>query len=56
MANEGCGQCKQDLKSGQFVSYSYKRECDKYERAAEEVIVKRLAWQDQLKMYRRVGK
>lgn len=54
MANEGCGKCKLNPQSGQFVSYLYRRECSKYERADEAAIIKRMAWQDQLKLFRKV--
>lgn len=56
MANEGFGQCKRNINSGQFVSYLYRRECSDFKRADEERILKLYAWQDQLKMFRRVGK
>jgi hypothetical protein len=55
-ANEGLGQCKRDAKSGEFFSYLYRRECKQYDRAAEEVILKRMAWRDQLEIFRRVEK
>lgn len=56
MANEGFGRCKLEKVSGRFVSYLYQRECDNYARTDEEAVLKRLAWYDQLKMYRRVDK
>lgn len=54
MANEGFGKCKLNPQSSQFVSYLYRRECQDYERADEGAVLKRLAWQDQLKLFRRV--
>lgn len=56
MANEGCGKCKLNSAPGEFVSYLYRRECRDYVRADEGAIIKRLAWQDQLKLFRRVEK
>lgn len=54
MANEGFGKCKLNPVCGQYVSYLYRRECRGFKRADEEKILARYAWQDQLKVYRRV--
>ena len=56
MANEGFGQCKLKAVPGQFVSYLYQRDCSDFKRADEEKILKRYAWRDQLKMFRKVEK
>lgn len=53
-ANEGLGRCKLNLTSGEFESILYRRECKDYQRADEEKILRRYAWQDQLKTYRRL--
>lgn len=55
-ANEGFGQCKLKAIPGQFVSYLYRRDCTNFKRADEDKILRRYAWQDQLKIYRRTEK
>ncbi len=48
-ANVGFGQCKAKPVSGYFVNINREQECSDYKRADEGVVIKRMAWFEQLK-------
>lgn len=43
-ANVGLGRCKLEKVSGVFESFEKERQCDNYELADAEKVIKRLAW------------
>lgn len=46
MSREGFGKCKQEPLVGRYISLSYNRECSHYEAAKDEIVNKRVEWND----------
>lgn len=46
----GFGQCKAKPVSGYFVNINREQECSDYKRANEGVVIKRMAWFEQLNL------
>lgn len=49
-SNNGMAPCKLLKEMGVFMTLNFERNCERYVRASEEVLIKRQEWQEHLKI------
>jgi hypothetical protein len=51
-SNNGMAPCKLLKDLGVFMTLNFERNCERYEKASEAILIKRQAWAEQIEMFR----